>query len=181
MTKLIRSMVAYNEEAVLKSARNYTVLAMALAVNWALASLVVWWTYDISSVVHGGLYGRNRALSLVAEMGLLIASLTSTVWLFVKRQKDSPLRFAWRVVWKTAAVLMLYALAVMVRRQLWKSDQGVSDSAMFLPVVGHINAAFFSEYGWLTFLLEVIPIIAFVSGLLYSLQTWATGQPDGRR
>jgi hypothetical protein len=40
---------------------------------------------------------------------------------------------------------------VLTRRQFWKPGQGGSDSALFLPLVGHIEGASIPEVGWLTF------------------------------
>jgi hypothetical protein len=56
----------------------------------------------------------------------------------------------------------------MVRRELWTPAQGVNDDAMFLPIVGAVNSAFFLEFGWLLFVAEVTPILGFVAGMLYS-------------
>jgi hypothetical protein len=59
---------------------------------------------------------------------------------------------------ESAAILSVYTGALLVRREIWTQSQGVNDSAMFLPLVGPVNAVFFSESGWLTFLIFVIPV-----------------------
>ena len=52
----------------------------------------------------------------------------------------------------------------------------MSDSAAFLPFVGHINAAFFSDFLWLEYLVAVVPLMSLLSGIL----TVATSKFDKR-
>jgi hypothetical protein len=147
------------------------VLLLFICANWAICCLVIWWRYNINSLIRGGFYQRSQALVVVGKMSVIVTILTAGVWLFVRRRhrSDSQWRLVWNVAWKTAIVLILYVFIVLVRRQLWTPNQG-SDSA-FLPLVGHVNGEFLSEFLWLIFLLEVVPIMAFVSGLLYSAQS----------
>jgi len=42
----------------------------------------------------------------------------------------------------------------------------MSDSAAFMPFVGHINAAFFSDFLWLEYIVAVIPFVSLLSGVL---------------
>src|ERR1700693_3683783 len=146
--------------------RSNVVLLIFICANWAICCLVIWWRYHINLLIRVGSYQRNEALSVVGKMSLIVTILTAAVWLFVRHRSRSGLqwRLAWNVAWKTAIVLVLYVFIVLVRRQLWTESQGVNDSAMFLPLVGHVNAYFLSEFLWLIFLLEVVPIMAFVSG-----------------
>lgn len=78
----------------------------------------------------------------------------------------------WDVTWKTCAILTLYVVVVLIRRNLWDASQGINDYAIFLPIVGHVNGMFLSEYWWLTFLTQVIPIVGLISGGLYLLRDW---------
>jgi hypothetical protein len=38
----------------------------------------------------------------------------------------------------------------------------------FMPFVGHVNAVFFAEMGWVNFSIVVIPAMSVLSGLLAS-------------
>jgi len=142
-----------------------------LIIGWLLSMGVLWWVYDITPLIQGGFYTHDRALRLVASMGVILISLTAVVWLFAANRNgnESPRKRAWAVCWKTALVLTGYAIIVVVRRMQWRPSQGLNDDAMFLPFIGRINAPFFSEVGWVAFILEVIPLIACISGLLYWL------------
>jgi len=55
---------------------------------------------------------------------------------------------------------------VIVLRQHWTAEKGMSDSAAFMPFVGHINAAFFSDFLWLEYIVAVIPFVSLLSGVL---------------
>jgi hypothetical protein len=147
-------------------------VSLFLIVNWCISAVVLWWAYAISSVIRGGAYGRNDALRYVLEMGLIMTVLTAIAWVAAKKHQRGwkPDSLFWDVVWKTAAVQTAYMLVVVVRRELWTPKQGMSDGSMFLPIVGNVNAEFFSEFGWISFLLQVVPIAALVSAVLYHLQ-----------
>jgi hypothetical protein len=153
--------------------RANTVLLIFICANWAICCLVIWWRYQINLLIRRGSYQRNEALSVVGKMSLIVTILTAGVWLFVRyrNRSGSQWRLVWSVVWKTAIVLILYVFIVLVRRQFWTPSQG--DDSAFLPLVGHINGEFLSEFLWVIFLLEVVPIMAFVSGLLYFAQARA--------
>ncbi len=147
-----------------------------LVFYWCLSGIVLWWSYDISSLIRGGYYQRNQALALVAEMGLIITALVTIVWLLVRRRKTggSPARLVWKVTWRTWLLLVIYAAAVFASVQFGHGKVPLNDSA-FLPVLGHVNSHFFSEAGWLTFLLNVIPIMGCISGVLFYLQIRVLG------
>ncbi len=146
-------------------------LFLFLIVNWCVSGAVLWWVYDMAMQIGGGHYGRNEALRYVAEMGLITTVLTALVWIQVGMgmggRRPGPL---WNVTWKTAAIQIGYTFIVVLRRQLWTPSQGMSDNSAFLPIVGHVNGRFFSEFLWVAFLVQVIPILALVSGALYHLQ-----------
>jgi hypothetical protein len=146
-------------------------LLVFLSLYWCCCATVLWWAYDINSQISGGYYQRNQALVLVAKMALIVTVLTAVVWLLVRPHKVIRpwWRLAWNIGWKTAIVQVLYVFIVLARRQLWAPSQGIDDNVMFLPIVGLVNAQFLSEFGWLSFLLDVVPIMACVSGILYWL------------
>jgi hypothetical protein len=145
-----------------------------LSVYWVVSGAVLWWAYDVSPFIKGGAYRQSQTLTLVAQMSCVITSLTAVIWILAMRRKVS--RSGWRsgshVVWQTALVLAIYALVVLMRRQLWKPSQGINDWAMFF---GYVNARFFSEVGGISFLIEVVPTTACISGALYFLQTFIVG------
>ena len=157
-------------------ARRVIIFLISLCLNWCLSGVVLWLAYDISPFIKGGAYSQNQALLMVAEMGLRITILTAIIWILTARQKlsRSGWRAGWNVAWRTALVLAVYAVVVLARRQLWKPDQGINDWAMFL---GYVNARFFSEVGGISFLIEVVPTLACISGALYSLQTLTVDTP----
>lgn len=152
--------------------RRIATLIVCFGIYWCLSGAVLWWMYDIDPLIRGGFYERNQALVLVSKMGLIISVLTTIVWLLAKwRPAGLPRwRLGWKVAWKTAVILTAYALIVLLRRQLWTPSQGMNDYAAFLPIVGHVNGQFLSEFGWLSFLLQVVPTVALLSGVLYYLQ-----------
>jgi hypothetical protein len=145
-----------------------------LSVYWVVSGAVLWWAYDFSSLIKGRAYSPSQALTLVAEMSCAITVLTAVIWILAMRSKiiRSGWRSAWHVVWQTALILAIYALVVLMRRQLWKPSQGINDWAMFF---GYLNARFFSEVGGISFLMEVVPAAACISGALYFLQTFTVG------
>ena len=157
----------------MKRVKSNILLLIFICANWAICCLVIWWRYNIELLIHGGSYQRNEALSVVGKMSLIVTILTAAVWLFVRHRNRtcSQWRLVWNVAWKTAIVLILYVFIVLVRRQLWTPSQG--DDSAFLPIVGNVNGEFLSEFLWLIFVLQVVPIMAFASGLLYLAQARA--------
>ena len=160
---------------VVEVGRAALLLLAFLALYWLLNGLVLWWAYSINVQIHGGYYDRNRALALVAKMALIVTVLTSVIWVLAKRRKVTDLRWqlGWDVTWKTWIAQVVYVAIVVVRRQLWTPSQGLSDSAMFLPIVGCTNAKFLSEFRWLSFIIHVVPIMGLISGALYYAQARA--------
>jgi hypothetical protein len=141
---------------------------------WCVAVAVLWWAYDMSPLVRGGFYNYSRALQLVMGMGLVLTIPTCVIWLLrTRRHQASALwKDSWSVTWQTFVCMCAYLAIVLIRRQLWRPGQGINDNEMFLPLVGHLNAAFMSGAGWLSFLLQVIPLTCLVSGLLFCAQRY---------
>jgi hypothetical protein len=73
-----------------------------------------------------------------------------------------------KTVLETGVVLALYTVAVIAWREHWTPEKGMSESAAFMPFVGHINAAFFSDFLWLEYLVAVVPFVSVLSGVLTS-------------
>ena len=150
-------------------------LAIFLAINWAASCLVLWFAYgyQISD------YPREDVLTSMWKMGLIITVLTCVVWLLADRKKATRRGWkgrGWNVIWKTCAILTLYVAVVLIWRNTWDASQGINEYAMFMPIVGHVNGQFLSEYLWLIFLIQVIPFVGLISGGLYLLRHWIGAQ-----
>lgn len=176
----------YREKPRHWTALGATSLVGLLTVYWALSSVALWLAYDMKTQILGGYYGQGQALALVAKMALIITILTSAIWLLAdwRKAKWQGWRLGWNAAWKTWTILIAYVTVVLVRRQLWTPSQGMNDSAQFLPVVGNTNAQFLAEFRWLSFVIQIIPIVGLISGSLYllrarMLRTWGSTQfPD---
>src|SRR5580658_2692535 len=155
----------------------------SLPIYWLLASGALWWFYDIGPLIQGGYFSRGQAALRVIEMGLIVTILTITAWIWAVRigGKKTLLGVWWSAAWRTFLILLFYLLAVLVRREMWTQSQGINDDAMFLPLIGHINAVFFSELRWLSFLIEIIPCMGVLSGVLFCAQERLRPWVDLRR
>lgn len=148
-----------------------------LCAYWCLAIAVLWWAYDMSSLVRGGFYTRTEALLFVTKMGLIVSVLAGLIWFLQGRTRYAPLglwRRGWAVFWRTVLIHLAYASLVIIRRQLWEPGQGMDDYATFLPLVGHVNGQFFSELKWLSFVVVVVPIIGWISAMLFLFRLQVT-------
>jgi hypothetical protein len=149
-------------------------VAVVLVVNAAIlfpcSAICLWWAYSMGMSVAGGARSFSQATILTIEMSLLTTVLASIVWLLSPRlhKEQTWLGLAVRTAIETAAILILYTALVLVWRQQWKPADGLSASAAFLPFIGNVNAAFFSEFLWLEYLICVIPLTAILSGVLTS-------------
>jgi hypothetical protein len=161
--------------------RSVLPILTSLSIYWLLASGALWWFYDIGPLIRGGYFSHGEAISRVMEMGLLVTILTCLAWVWSIRaaRQGKLLRAWWSAAWRTLLILSMYLLAVLLRRYTWAQGQSVNDDSMFLPFVGHINAVFFSEFRWLSFLIQVIPSMTFLSGALFCIQqAWPPPKPD---
>ena len=140
----------------------YFLLPVFFLMYWSVSALVLWWAYSISALIRGGFYEHHQALVLVTKMGLIITVLTSLAWLLIMRRR----RTVWTAIWQTALVLIGYTALILARLQFSATP---ADDSAFLPLLGSINSHFFSEVGWLVFLLYVAPVMGGVSGVLYFL------------
>jgi len=154
-------------------------VALAAGTYWIICSLLLWYLYDMRQFVQGGRYHQADAVLLVQKMSLIACALTVPIWVLsaLRLKPRSGWQQTWNISWKTAVVLGLYTGAVFLRRELWTPSDGLNDSAMFFPLVGRINGAFFSEMNWLIFLLQVTPIVSAISGILFFLQIRLFSRP----
>jgi hypothetical protein len=140
----------------------------AVCAVWLCCSGVLWCAYDFGAFIDGGAFQRDAAVHWVMHFGGVMTTLVAVVWvLCLIWPRTSKLKTAWFVCWETAAVLTFYAVVVVLRRETWTLQRGVNDWAMFF---GSLNARFFSEAGILTFGLEVVPVIAITSALMFWAQ-----------
>jgi hypothetical protein len=109
---------------------------------------------------------------------MLTTCLTAVVWIASSyiHKRVTWLSLGIKTALETGGVLILYTAAVLAWRNNWTHEKGMSDSAAFLPFVGHINAAFFSDFLWLEYLVAVVPLMSLLSGIL----TVATSKFDKR-
>jgi hypothetical protein len=144
-----------------------TVFAKA-AVLFPACSAFLWWESSM------GLQGRDGwppipdALQLVLEMGGILTFLTVIVWLIAPRihRRIRLSGLAIRTTLETAAILLAYVALVCVWRDTWTPARGMSESAAFMPFLGHVNAAFLAEAGPIGFVIAVVPFVAILSGIL---------------
>jgi hypothetical protein len=125
--------------------RTSLVFVAFLLLCWILSGVLLWWSYSITPLIRGGYYQLNRAVWLVAEMGLIVTILTTMVWLLLRRRETSSRtawRSMWRAAWRTWVVLLIYGGVVLARVDFGHYDVPLPDSA-FLPVLGHVNSHFF--------------------------------------
>ncbi len=152
--------------------RHSLLVAAALLISWLSASSVLWWFYDVGSLIRDGYFNRSQAIARVFEMGLIVAILIAAAWIWSAKVHHTRtfVIMWWNAAWKTFLLLFLYLFAVLLRREMWTQSQGVNDYAMFLPIVGRVNAVFLSEFRWISFLLQVIPSMGILSGILFVVQ-----------
>lgn len=124
-----------------------------------------------SPLTDGGSESKSQASVRVEEMGAILTLLVVAVILVNGRlkAKRSLFKSAWSVGWKVVLVLLGYGVLVESWREFWTPARGLSDTAMFLPVVGSVNARFFAEVGWLIYLFQVAPLLSIISVVLYVL------------
>lgn len=151
---------------------NIAIMFSKMFAYWIAGCVLLWVAYGMSIQVDNANRTKLLALELVMGMSLIISVLTVGAWLFYlrisKESKTLWMRNA-KVFLCTAVILTAYLTIVLVRRNLWTQKQGMSVYAQFLPVVGRINAEFFSEFNWLTYLTEIIPVMSLFSAVLLNI------------
>jgi hypothetical protein len=142
--------------------------------------LLLWWQYDFSVLVADGYEPERTALIQVAEMGCIVAALAVTARFFHGRSncQRSAVKAGCSLSWKTALLLFGYGLLVMLWRESWTPARGISDYAMFLPVLGVVNARFFSEVGWIIYLVELLPMVSVIAAIVYGAEVRLTSGPQ---
>jgi hypothetical protein len=151
--------------------RRAVITIILLFLLWMITFGVVWQAYDIEPFIRGGAFQYGYARNAVFHLAVITTLITGAVWVWVGRHSTAKamVKLFFETTLFTFIVLALYMAVVLLRRALWNPSQGLTDSAMFLPVVGHTNAMFFSESRWLSFALEVLPAISVISGALMCL------------
>lgn len=153
------------------------------ALMWVICCLLLWWLYDLSPTVAHGSETKGTALIRVTEMGCIIVALTVAAR-FIRPQSNenrSAVRAGWSLCWKTALLLFGYGFLVVLWRQSWTPARGTNDDAMFLPILGRVNAAFFSEVGWIIYFVELVPILTVIAGVLYFAELRLMGSARSTR
>lgn len=144
-----------------------------------VAFAILWWAYSMDATVHGGARTYSQAVRLTASMACLTTALALIVWVLAPslHKRSTRISLALKSAGETMVVLGFYTVTVLVWRESWTPARGLTDDAAFMPIVGHVNATFFSEFLWLEYLVVVIPLVSLFSGILVYL----FGEPYIRR
>ena len=103
-------------------------------------------------------------------MAVLTTCLVSIVWIvspYIHRSQRR-IGLAIKTALETWLILALYTSAVFMWRDHWNPAKGMSEETAFMPIIGHVNAAFFAEFGWLEYFIAVVPAMSVLSGILTS-------------
>jgi hypothetical protein len=149
--------------------RLFAIIAKA-AILLPLGSLCIWWAYSMNQSVAGGAHNFRQALLLTIEMSGITTALTALVWIVSPylHKQQTWIGLAIKTTVETGLILILYTAAVFAWRQNWTPAKGLTEDAAFMPVLGHVNAEFFSDFLWLEYLVAVIPLVSILSGVLSS-------------
>ena len=145
-----------------------------LAVIWKAAFLLpvcsayLWWAYSMGTQGRNGFPPKPDAVPLVLEMGCVVTALTVIVWLIGARlhRRMGLAGITIGTIFETAVILFAYTALVLAWRESWTPARGMTESAAFLPILGHLNAEFFGNEGFWEFLIVVLPFVSVVSGAL---------------
>lgn len=147
-----------------------TILALILkaALLLPVCSAYLWWAYSMGSQGRDGSPPIPDAVPLVLEMGCVVTALTVIAWVIGKRlhRRMGLVGTTIGTTLETAVILFAYTALVLAWREGWTPARGMSESAAFLPILGHINAEFFGNEGFWEFLIVVLPFISLLSGVL---------------
>jgi hypothetical protein len=128
----------------------------------------LWWAYSFGRAGHDGSPPLPDATSLTVEMATIVTGLAIVVWFLASRihRRLGLAGLTLAVALETATVNIIYMVIVLAWRESWTSARGMTETAAFMPILGHVNAEFFAEAGFWEFLIVVIPFVALLSGIL---------------
>jgi hypothetical protein len=123
---------------------------------YLLAVLSLWFIYSMGTMVSGGTYTLVQARSLVLRMALVTTSLTVIgvicARVFVRATSVGKATAATSLA--TGCMLTSYTVLNVLWRNEWQPGSG---RAPFLPPWSELNASFFYEYNWLSYLIFLTP------------------------
>jgi hypothetical protein len=153
--------------------KRFGVLLLKCCVTSAVSSLAIWWAYSLNSRISEGILSLGTARRLTIEMAGIICFILLPVQglPLVLRHKVSRLWVSISTLVMAVIVLLLYAGFVWEWREHWDISKGLSESAAFGPLVGHINAQFFSGYDGLSYIIGVVPVVAITVAIM-TLLDW---------
>ena len=154
-----------------KTVRKALVIVAKAAIFIPCCASWLWWSYSMHATVNGGFYTRNEALWLVIAMSVITCCLVTVVWMaspYIHRSQGW-IGLAIKTSLETWLILALYTSAVFMWRDQWTPAKGMTEEAAFMPVIGHVNAAFFAEFGWLEYFIAIVPAMSVLSGILTSV------------
>jgi hypothetical protein len=132
---------------------------------YLLTALSLWFIYSMGAMVSGGTYTLVQARSLVLEMALVTTSLTVIGILCVRMLVSVTSAGKGAVVnaLSTGFMLASYSILNVLWREEWQPE---SARAPFLPPWSELNASFFSEYNWLSYLIFLTPVAMIFSACI---------------
>jgi hypothetical protein len=132
--------------------------------SWA----ALWWAYSMNSRIAGGYFSAREARLLTSEMAGIICLLLLPVQALapIFHRGKGKLWISIAVLFESFLVLLLYSGFVWWWRENWDISKGLSENAAFGPLVGHVNATFFSGFDGLAFMIGVIPAAAGSAAIL---------------
>jgi hypothetical protein len=122
----------------------------------------------MSAGIHGGAYAYGEALHVTVAMAGITTVLCGIVWLLspLLHKKQTLLGLALRTTLEAGLMMALYTGLVVWWRDQWTPQKGMTETTAFMPIIGHINAAFFSDFLFVEFLIVVTPLLAVLAGVL---------------
>ncbi|AFL90471.1 hypothetical protein Terro_4268 [Terriglobus roseus DSM 18391] len=137
----------------------------ATAVFYALFAFALWSVYSMRAQVEGGGYSLTEAHSLVLKMAAITTGLCAAATLLGRLifRSVSRLGTAVRSGWCTGLCLVAYTAANVLWRNSWDPT---SVKPAFFPFWGDVNARFFYEYNWLSYLLFLTPLAMITAAAL---------------
>jgi hypothetical protein len=147
------------------SLKTWCRVILGAACFYVLVVVALWYIYSMRTMVSGGAYTLAQAKSLVLQMALVATSLTVVGSLFahIIFGKASGGKVTAACSLATGLMLTAYTAINFLWRGSWQPGSG---RAQFLPPWSDLNAHFFYEYNWLSYLLFLTPVAMILSGCI---------------
>jgi hypothetical protein len=132
--------------------------------------VALWLIYPMSEMVVSGTYTHRDAIFMAARMAFVTTglSLCGIAIAVLMLSSASNRKVAFRNALVTGVALAAYTALNVMWREQWQPG---SNSPAFLPPWSDLNAHFFYEYNWLSYLLFLTPLAMVAAGALSLLFT----------